>query len=232
MIAAVAASIPRIDRTLRADVYAKYARAALESDSPADAVALAARAIELAPFEDAYHSLQARSAAATAVRDDVSALDALARAEQSQTRAVEIRPLDPDHIANLARLRVRLSKGQNSADRRSWYERQAVAGFKRALRLRPGSAEFLAGLGGLMLDRGELDAAAATLEEAVRRDDRYTPAVLALARCHMALADEAAEAGSANLGIDHQQQARRILERALQSAPDSESLRTALAALP
>lgn len=223
---------PRILRSVRADVFAKFARAAINGDRPAAALELARRAVALAPLEDKFLALEARAAMASDAVGQGRSTAALELGERSMVRAVEIRPLDPDHVANLARLRVLLSDWQASQERRQWLEEQAGAGFERALQLRPGSAEYLAGLGGLMLRRGELRLAADALSEAVRRDRRYVPAVLALAQCQQAMAEEAASAGAHDLASGHLAEARRTLERSARSNPDSEPLRSALAALP
>ena len=225
-------AVPTILGTVRADVFAKAAGSAIDRQQPVLALDLANRAVKLAPLQDAFSALEARAAMAADGIGDGRSAGALELGEQGMVRAVELRPLDPDHVANLARLRVVLSERQSSAERRAWLEAQAGAGFERALQLRPGSAEFLAGLGGLMLRRGDLADAVEALAEAVRRDGRYVPAVLALAQCHQAMAEEATSVSAHDLALRHLGKARRALEEGLRFNPDSESLRSALAALP
>ena len=95
-------------------------------------------------------------------------------------------------------------------------ESEAIAAFEKSARLYPGFVHSRAGLGKLLLKRGEVDRAIVELEKAVELDPTETSPAFQLAQAYRRKGDNArADAMMARLGELHQQEREGYMDKAL-----------------
>jgi tetratricopeptide (TPR) repeat protein len=139
------------------------------------ATGLYRRAVELDP-RDPRSDLQVGKAALEASRLPLPAGEIqgwLDLAQDAFERTLRLAPYDPDQLANLARLEVRLSEGV-AADQAEVHKARADELYQRVLRLSPNNVALLDEYAYFQYTRrGQLDEAAANLKRSMLLDPTY-----------------------------------------------------------
>jgi tetratricopeptide (TPR) repeat protein len=198
---------------IRADVYYKVGRFFEDQNEWDVSIPLFARGIQLAPTVDAYpmalgrvlkyRANASRPEPASRFSDqtrlqDVLALDVqqmaglnrldfLYAAQTMLLHARDLNPLYTEHTLNLARFYV--PETPIDSDAKVKLAELASRYYAQAIRLSPGNVLLWNEWAVLDLDRQDVDAALAKLEESLRRDPRYGPTYVDLGKAYAAQKD-------------------------------------------
>ncbi len=194
----------------RADMLFKQATLAAETSAPEHkplALALAERVIAWAPYQDRYFMFRAKTHGdwAQTLADDSTREAELARTAGLFEEARRVRPLNPDHTANLGRFYR--NWGVGTADARARAERldKAVAYYRSLLTLSPRQAILWNELAVLQaVDRHDLVGFEAAITRSLELDPAFVQSWLLLGDV-LASQNELAGAGQAYrrvLGLD------------------------------
>lgn len=222
-------------RPVQADVAFKQAEIAAQEQAAgamadpqgngsSTAIALARRALDLAPREDTYLLFlgkallqQARAAEEYADREAL-----LAEARHSLEEAQQIAPLNPDHTANLARLYTTWASLSVDAADRETLARTASGYYERALKLSPNDARLWDEWAALFLELLPRPAEAyPRLLRALELDPAYDWTHGLLGEYYALLAEERAEAAEKRQALER---AAGYYAEALRLAPEEEQL--------
>ena len=233
VIAAGLLAFPPLLRPLRADTMTKHANAYLATGDADAALALLARARELAPRETAVLTATARAAVGRLRIGDEPATRALLTAAgiAASLRAERFEPLDPDHPVNHARVLVAAAAAGATDAARAALLSRAAALYREGLVLRPQSVLFRVELAGTLLRAGDTGPARAELRRAIGLDPTFEVPALMLAGIEHGLAGQAAQAGRPEDAARHLRAALATLKELLRFQPDVRAAAEAAAAL-